>query len=267
MSEAEERLESPQEEPAAAPPDEGKPEGDAPPEPEGAEAERPARTPELSGATMDALARADGAEETERKNLKERLKERLREAYGKYQADGRLFKGGLVLAAALLAALAIVIAGTASDRRLGVVLGRAAVGFCVSGAFMGAALYWLDRFGIPLFIAKHSEQIQMAWLGEAEESEAPEGAEARTGASEETPGGAAEALPLDEDGLMEVLPQEGASSADGGASDASAAAGSDEDDGLAHAVVDDAFSPVEENEEPPSFAPMTAERLESVRAD
>jgi len=262
----------------------------------------------LSGATMETLSRTDEqslavaeAEKTKWERRRAQLKERLMEAYRKYMDDGG-FKLGISLVTAVIAASIIVITGIFSDRMLSVVFLRAIVGFCVSGIFMGGVLYWLDHVGIPLFISKHEEQLQMEWLSEAEEPEQPE-EEAAEPAKEE---GEEEAEPGE---LQELMPQEGENApeeaenteaaeeaappeerADNSAGEAAeeaeqdATAGQEEEgpqeqteetqtsgegmDGIENAVLDDAFSPEEteeeEKEEPPVFAPMTADNLESL---
>ena len=128
----------------------------------------------LSGATMESLSRTDEqslaeaeAERTKWERMRSQMKERLLEAYQKYMDDGG-YKLGISLVTAVIAASLIVIAGLFSDRMISVVLWRAVVGFCVAGVFMGGVLYWLDKFGIPLFIAKNEEQLQMEWLSEAD---------------------------------------------------------------------------------------------------
>ena len=260
----------------------------------------------LSNATLESMSRTDSqaqavaeAERTKWERRKAFVSERVQSWCKQYMADGG-FKLGISLVTAVVAASVIVIAGIFSDRQLGVVFLRALTGFCVSGLFMGGALYWLDRVGIPLFIARHEEQIQMEWLAEAEESESE--AEA---VSEE------EELPLGEGELEELLPQEGdagqveseeaapleepaADNADaftdgareqkeadeaapseeagqltenGSEESAEGAAMGEDMNGLENAVLDDAFSSgeaEEETAEPPTFAPMTADNLESL---
>jgi hypothetical protein len=213
-------------------------------------------------------------------------------------ADGG-FKLGISLVTAVIAAAIIVIAGIFSDRQLGVVFWRAVIGFFVSGVFMGGTLYWLDRFGIPLFIAKHEDQIQMEWLAEAEESETGEEIPAEGEEGEPEPGELEELMPQEgeenapqegeetelseqdnaeapetNEDIPESMP-EGDASAEGEfaeteneAQPSDAAAASEGDiGGLENAVLDDAFSSAEaegEPEEPPTFAPMTADNLETL---
>ena len=259
----------------------------------------------LSNATLESMSRTDPqaqavaeAERTKWERRKALVRDRVQSWCRQYMADGG-FKLGIALVTAVIAAAIIVIAGIFSDRQLGVVFWRAVIGFFVSGIFMGGTLYWLDRFGIPLFIAKHEDQIQMEWLAEAEEPEA--GAEGAAEGEEGEP---------DSDELEELMPQENAESApqegeaaessdrdgadvsetdenrseslpegedsaeeeppaaEGEAEPTGEASGSDgEMDSLENAVLDDAFSSAEtegEPEEPPTFAPMTAEKLESI---
>ena len=137
-----------------------------------ADGKEPATSPAPGEALTDGLAGdAAGAEAGKTEQAKPSVRERYRALYYAYKADGRLFKIGIALVTAVSAACVIIISGIVSQRRLGVVFLRAVVGFFVSGAAMGGALYWLDRFGIPLFIAKHGDQLQMEWLSEAEEPE------------------------------------------------------------------------------------------------
>ncbi len=256
----------------------------------------------LSGETLDALSRTDPqsleaaeAERTKWERRREMVRDRVQSWCRQYMADGG-FKLGIALVTAVIAASIIVIAGIFSERQLGVVFGRAIVGFLASGIFMGAALYWLDHVGIPLFIARHEDQIQMEWVSEAEESEEapsePEGSQA---------GDESEARPEGE--LEELLPQEGEIPPESGGTDGEVPAAEDGEaapgvpapeetpvpgeetaaadsaaaidmGGLENAVLDDAFSSgesdaeasegPEEPEEPPSFSPMTADKLETV---
>lgn len=250
----------------------------------------------LSNATLESMSRTDPqamavaeAERTKWERRKAVVRDRVQRWCKQYMADGG-FKLGIALVTAVIAAAIIVIAGIFSDRQLGVVFWRAVIGFFVSGIFMGGALYWLDRFGIPLFIARHEDQIQMEWLAEAEEPEAGEEGETAEG-EEGEPGELEELMPQEGEGteLSEQdnteapeteadnseTPSEGDASAEGAAptaeeetqpSDEEPASGGDID-GLENAVLDDAFSSPEaeeEPEEPPTFAPMTADNLESV---
>ena len=260
----------------------------------------------LSNATLESMSRTDPqaqavaeAERTKWERRKAFVRDRVQSWCRQYMADGG-FKLGISLVTAVIAAAIIVIAGIFSDRQLGVVFWRAVIGFFVSGVFMGGTLYWLDRFGIPLFIAKHEDQIQMEWLAEAEESEAGvEGMLAEGEEGEPEPGELEELMPQEGE---EGAPQEGEetelseqddaeapemneeTSQDMPEGDASAegelsetaeeaqpsdeAVASDGDiGGLENAVLDDAFSSVEaegEPEEPPTFAPMTADNLETL---
>lgn len=258
----------------------------------------------LSNATMESISRTDPqsqaiaeAERTKWERRKALVRDRVQSWCKLYMADGG-FKLGISLVTAVIAAAIIVISGIFSDRQLDVVFLRALIGFCVSGVFMGGTLYWLDQVGIPLFIAKHEDQIQMEWLAEAEEMASDD-----EQPSEEA-GALEEEEQLEEGELQELLPQEGdesqpegeesapveggempaemgASTEAGGAIAADAetqpleagqAAEGDEapkEDmgGLEDAVLDDAFSSGETEEEPsepPTFAPMTAENLESL---
>lgn len=257
----------------------------------------------LSNATLESMSRTDPqaqavaeAERTKWERRKTLVRDRVQSWCRQYMADGG-FKLGIALVTAVIAAAIIVIAGIFSDRQLGVVFWRAVIGFFVSGIFMGGTLYWLDRFGIPLFIAKHEEQIQMEWLAEAEESEAgtegePEEAEPESGELEELmPQEGEEGVPQAEEGaeLSEqengAAPETDADNPEGPSEDDASAEGevpevteeaqptdeaaaSGEDiGGLENAVLDDAFSSAEtegEPEEPPTFAPMTADNLESL---
>lgn len=257
----------------------------------------------LSNATLESMSRTDPqaqavaeAERTKWERRKTLVRDRVQSWCRQYMADGG-FKLGIALVTAVIAAAIIVIAGIFSDRQLGVVFWRAVIGFFVSGIFMGGTLYWLDRFGIPLFIARHEEQIQMEWLAEAEESEAgtegePEESEPESGELEELmPQEGEEGVPQAEEGaeLSEQEngaapetdadnpegPSEGDASAEGEVPEVTeeaqptdeAAASGEDIGGLENAVLDDAFSSAEtegEPEEPPTFAPMTADNLESL---
>ncbi|MBQ9634573.1 MAG: hypothetical protein IJR37_06120 [Schwartzia sp.] len=257
----------------------------------------------LSNATLESMSRTDPqaqavaeAERTKWERRKTLVRDRVQSWCRQYMADGG-FKLGIALVTAVIAAAIIVIAGIFSDRQLGVVFWRAVIGFFVSGIFMGGTLYWLDRVGIPLFIARHEEQIQMEWLAEAEESEAgtegePEEAEPESGELEELmPQEGEEGVPQAEEGaeLSEQEngaapetdadnpegPSEGDASAEGEVPEVTeeaqptdeAAASGEDIGGLENAVLDDAFSSAEtegEPEEPPTFAPMTADNLESL---
>ena len=257
----------------------------------------------LSGATLEAMSRTDPQsvakaeeERTKWERRRAEVRERFARWYSLYMADGG-FKLGISLVTAVIAAAIIVIAGIFSDRQLGVVFWRAVIGFFVSGVFMGGVLYWLDRIGIPLFISKHEEQIQMEWLSEAEES-AEEGEQAESGEE------AAEEETTSEEDMEELMPQEGdeaptegtenpetaqsggeeetAEQGENGAAQTENAESGDESSqenseaeerqedmgGLENVVLDDAFSSEgadgEENEEPPTFAPMTADNLETL---
>lgn len=249
----------------------------------------------LSGATMETLSRTDEqslakaeAERTKWERRRAQMQERLLQAYHRYMDDGG-FKIGISLVTAVVAASIIVIAGLLSDRMLSVIFWRALVGFFVSGVFMGGVLYWLDRFGIPLFIAKNEEQIQMEWLSEAEEPERP-GEEAVEAPEETESGELEELMPQGDESVSEEaaesMPGGGANISEGesgGEAEQENLAGQEDEaqeqtetvqepnadmGGIENAVLDDAFSSEEtgeeEKEEPPSFAPMTAENLESL---
>ena len=212
--------------------------------------------PETSHA-MEAGSRAEGATETEAEKTEQKkpsIRERYRALYYAYRADGRLFKVGIALVTAVIAACVIVIAGIVSQRRLGVVFLRAVVGFFVSGAAMGGALYWLDRFGIPLFIAKHGDQIQMEWLSEAEEPEEELfAAEVLGGVPEEEQAAGNETQVQGEASLSETA---GAGAA---ATETAASMGAEREE-IDDTVLDDAFSSPQQEE--PAFAPMSADALE-----
>lgn len=258
-----------------------------------------------SNATLESMSRTDPqamavaeAERTKWERRKALVRDRVQRWCRQYMADGG-FKLGIALVTAVIAAAIIVIAGIFSDRQLGVVFWRAVIGFFVSGIFMGCTLYWLDRFGIPLFIAKHEEQIQMEWLPEAEEPEAGaegepaegEEGEPESGELEELMPQEGEEIPQEGEGT-ELSGQEGSETSETDAdnsgtpseggdltaeetpeaaedaqpSDEETASGGDIG-GLENAVLDDAFSSAEAEEapeEPPTFAPMTADNLESV---
>lgn len=262
----------------------------------------------LSNATLESMSRTDPlalavaeAERTKWERRKSFVRDRVQSWCKQYMADGG-FKLGIALVTAVIAAAIIVIAGIFSDRQLDVVFCRALVGFCVSGVFMGGTLYWLDRIGIPLFIARHEDQIQMEWLAEAEEPEGEAEAseeeqqeqvedseleELLTQEGEEPPPESQETATT---GLEGELSEENAEpSAEGEEEQMDAADGNLEEEaaqqpeeaqgedegavsdadigGLEDAVLDDAFSSgeaEEESTEPPTFAPMTADNLESL---
>ena len=286
-------------------------ETETPPEEE--TAEQPAHA--LSGATLEAMSRTDPlaiaqaeAERTKWDRRKSAARDRVHRWCRRYMADGG-FKLSISLVTAIIAASIIVIAGLFSDRQLSVVFWRAIIGFFVSGLFMGGVLYWLDRIGIPLFISRHEEQIQMEWINEAEEPEAgeeeqaegeaeetdqedleellpqegeeapqegeetnPEGEGAENAEAEGEEAASEEEVPTDEEGQPadgETL--EGEQPSDEGAlpeeENATAMPEGGDMGGLENAVLDDAFAPEEaeeEPQEPPTFAPMTSENLESL---
>ncbi len=251
----------------------------------------------ISNATLESMARIDPQAQAEAEAKRTKWERRravvLEQVQGwcnQYMADGG-FKLGVSLVTAVIAAAIIVIAGIFSDRLLSVVFWRAVVGFFVSGIFMGGSLYWLDRFGIPLFIAKHEDQIQMDWLSEAEEMGAGEETPTEGTEEEQEPGELEELMPPEGEGTpqegegAELSEQESAAvpgnvaepspegdvSPDGEASVAEDAQSSEREaatgedvDGLENAVLDDAFSSAETEEEPPAFSPMTAENLETL---
>lgn len=250
----------------------------------------------ISNATLESMARTDPQAQAEAEAKRTKWKRRravvLEQVQGwcnQYMADGG-FKLGVSLVTGVIAAAIIVIAGIFSDRLLSVVFWRAVVGFFVSGIFMGGSLYWLDRFGIPLFIAKHEEQIQMDWLAEAEETDTGEEVPTESKEEESEPGELEELMPQESEGtpkegeaanlseqesrdtlesVAEPSP-EGDIVADGEAPPAEdtqsledEAASGDDVDSLENAVLDDAFSSAE-TEEPPTFSPMTADNLETL---
>lgn len=255
----------------------------------------------LSRTDEQSLAEAD-AERTKWERRRAQLQGRLMEAYRKYMDDGG-FKLGISLATAVIAASIIVITGIFSERMLSVVFLRALVGFCVSSVFMGGVLYWLDEVGIPLFIAKNEEQLQTEWLSEAEEPGQPE-EEAAEPKEEAEPGALEELMPQEGESVPEAAAEteakteeteeaaplrEGADISEGesdGETRQEAPAGQEDQaelpqeqteeaqssgedmDGIESAVLDDAFSSEEAEEEvpeePPVFAPMTADNLESL---
>ena len=274
----------------SSPPGEGAPSGE--------EAAEGGAEHGLSGATLESMSRTDPqsvaaaeAEKTKWERRREEIQQRLSQWYKLYMADGG-FKLGISLVTAIVAAMIIVLAGIFSERQLGVVFWRAVIGFFVSGLFMGGILYWLDRFGIPLFISKNEEQIQMEWLSEAEEPDEGTDEAAITEPEEAEPGEMEELMPQ-EGGAVQLgegtadhpegepagEPQaetgeqadNGAASSetDGQAGEAPGEEPPGEDmDGLENAVLDDAFASGEtgeENAEPPTFAPMTADTLETLR--
>ncbi len=275
----------------------------------GPEGEAAAETPEgetaahgLSGATMETLTRTDEqslaaaeAERTQWERMREDVKGRILAAYYNYIDDGG-FKLCISLVTAVIAACIIVISGIFSERLISVVFWRALVGFCASGLFMGAVLYWLDQVGIPLFISRHEEQMQSEWVSEAEEpteaegespaaeeepepgemqelmpQEGAEGAEEAAGTSEESPEAGAEAAAPGEEpqpGTEGPKAEAGQEEEPGQETPEGEKPADEEMDGLENAVLDDAFASEEteeeENQEPPSFSPMTADNLESL---
>ena len=220
-----------------------------------ADGKEPATSPAPGEALTDGLAGdTAGTEAGKTEQAKPSVRERYRALYYAYKADGRLFKIGIALVTAVIAACVIIISGIVSQRRLGVVFLRAVVGFFVSGAAMGGALYWLDRFGIPLFIAKHGDQLQMEWLSEAEEPEEELFAA-------EVLGGVPNAEMTGEDAAREETAPPGRADGQDMAPEAQAEETREEIDDT---VLDDAFS--SQQEEEPAFAPMTADSLEHYSA-
>lgn len=77
--------------------------------------------------------------------------------------DGLLFKIGMSLIAAVIAALVIILAGFQAGARYGTMVSRAFVGFLLAGGLVFLVSFWIDRFGIPLYIGRH-KALQQEWL-------------------------------------------------------------------------------------------------------
>ena len=74
-----------------------------------------------------------------------------------------LFKIGMAIVISLIAAIITMIAGLLSGVRTGIVMLRAVLIFAVSGFGLTFGLFWLEKYGIPLYIAKKKDE-QSEWL-------------------------------------------------------------------------------------------------------
>lgn len=74
-----------------------------------------------------------------------------------------LFKIGMAIIISLLAAIIAVIAGLVAGIRTGTVFLRAVLIFAVSGFGLTFALFWMEKYGIPLYMAKKKDE-QSEWL-------------------------------------------------------------------------------------------------------
>lgn len=74
-----------------------------------------------------------------------------------------LFKIGMAIIISLLAAIIAVIAGLVAGIRTGTVFLRAVLIFAVSGFGLTFAIFWIEKYGIPLYMAKKKDE-QSEWL-------------------------------------------------------------------------------------------------------
>lgn len=74
-----------------------------------------------------------------------------------------LLKIGMAILVSLIAAMISVIAGLTSDVRTGTVLLRAVFIFAISGFGLTFGLFWIEKYGIPLYESRH-EKEDSEWL-------------------------------------------------------------------------------------------------------
>lgn len=75
-----------------------------------------------------------------------------------------LFRIGMAVVISLLAAIIAMIAGLMSGVRTGIVMLRAVLIFAVSGFGLTFGLFWLEKYGIPLYMAKRKDDEPSEWL-------------------------------------------------------------------------------------------------------
>ncbi len=97
--------------------------------------------------------------------------------------DGLLFKIGMSLIAAVIAALVIILAGFQAGARYGTMVSRAFVGFLLAGGLVFLVSFWIDRFGIPLYIGRH-KALQQEWLSAEDAADAADVADASADAAD-----------------------------------------------------------------------------------
>jgi len=78
-----------------------------------------------------------------------------------------LFKLGLSLVTAVIVALTIIYAGMAEQVRFGTLFSRALTGFMLSGTGLFLFTWWLDGYGIALYVRKDKE-LEKVWLAAGE---------------------------------------------------------------------------------------------------
>ena len=98
--------------------------------------------------------------------------------------DGLLFKIGMSLIAAVIAALVIILAGFQAGARYGTMVSRAFVGFLLAGGLVFLVSFWIDRFGIPLYIGRH-KALQQEWLSAEDAADAADASADAADAEEE----------------------------------------------------------------------------------
>ena len=75
-----------------------------------------------------------------------------------------LFRIGMAVVISLLAAIIAMIAGLMSGVRTGIVMLRAVLIFAVSGFGLTFGLFWLEKYGIPLYMSKRKDDEPSEWM-------------------------------------------------------------------------------------------------------
>lgn len=78
-----------------------------------------------------------------------------------------IFKLGLSLVTAAIVALTIIYAGRAEAVRFGTLFSRALTGFVLSGVGLFLFTWWLDGYGIALYVRRDKE-LEKVWLAAGE---------------------------------------------------------------------------------------------------
>lgn len=81
-----------------------------------------------------------------------------------------LFKLGLSLVTAAIVALTIIYAGMSEQVRFGTLFSRALKGFVLSGAGLFLFTWWLDGYGIALYV-KRDKELEKVWLEAVENAD------------------------------------------------------------------------------------------------
>lgn len=193
-----------------------------------------------------------------------------------------LFKIGMAILISLIAALISVIAGLTSDIRTGTVMLRAVFIFAVLGFGLTFIMFWIEKYGIPLYVSGH-ENEESEWLRlynmlrdmeqqngqeEAAEELAEEAAEEEPALVDVSVSDEIPAVPLTEDELRSLNGEPGEYMPAGQAPEAAAEepeAGEPPAEEAQELPEETAEAEKAPEEKPPEFAPLAVENMTRMK--